>query len=642
MANVNPPSVQAYTGPGIGTKVNDQVALLNSKFEEAFANTQELLGDARDLIDELSTIEQVNTALGDITTSVTQYQAPDEPVEPDITPNYPTAPADPSLGNVGEITLSTAPTFTATTPVITTYAAPSAFTETAPTEPALTEHTLPIAPSDALPDAPTARALTLPATPSLSVINFDGIVPGALRTPPNVEFNWAEALYSSDIQTELKSKLLSLIQNLRTTGLTDAVLAQIWDKARERTNAESRRRRKAVIRQSAALGWNVPQGDEWLATRQADEQAATDSITESRNIAIAQANMEQANFQYALQQAIAMDAQLFSYHNARQQRLFEAAWRSIEAAVNVYQMEVAYFDANTRLYETQARVFAERLRAQLNEVEIYKAQLEGQRLISDLNEQDIRIYTAKIQAVVSTFELYRSKLEGVKVLLESDALKIQRFGTQIQAFAEKIKAKAVEADIFKSLNAAEEIKVNMYGQLSRAFESRMQGFKIETDAKIAKQTSDIKVAYDVPLETAKIKADIFKSIADTESQRLESLTEVLKARAQVFDAKVKGEAARVDADVQVQKNEIELLVARAGKEIEALKANISSLLAIKDMVINTVRDEAKVQAQLAAALGSAINVSLGQSENEGFHIGTNYSQNSSYHLGENWSHSLDS
>lgn len=583
------------------------IAENQGKSEQAFSEAQSLLNGMQGLVDSISGIPIINAELGNVSSTVSGFIKPLAPVDPGIETSFPTAPGGPSTGYVGSLELSDAPVFSAVEPTIREVTPPTAFTETAPAEPSLADHDLPVKPDNTLPTAPTQRELTLPTAPSILPITFDGVVPGALGAPPSATFNWANEAFQNDLNDTLQTQLLSLVANARQTGLLPTIEAQIWARGRERTNAEAVRRRAGARRQFAALGWNMPQGDEALLMMKAEEDAVNDDITESRSIAIAQAELEQKNFQFSIQSAIGLVGQLIDLHNAEQQRLFEAARYTIEAAIGLYGLEVQYFNANVSMYETQARVYQARLQAQLNEVEIFKAQLEGQRLISDLNKQDIEIYRAKIDAVLATFELYKTELEGVKVLLEGDSLKIQRFEALVRAYAEKVRAKSLENETYKTQLDGENIKVAMYSGLATAFRSRIEGFKAETDAKVAKQESDIKIAYDVPLKISEQETEIYKSMIQAESEKLKSLTSIFETRGRVYESEVKGEVGRVEAEVNIQENEIKKLVADANIKIEAMKANVSTLLAEKEMVIGIQKTIAQVEAQLAAAYGSAVH-----------------------------------
>ena len=610
-------------------RVVEGINEVTSKSDLAFDEANELMDRMARIARDITDIPTITTALGTVESTVQPYLKPAVPVEPDIQPNFPTAPEDPVTGTVGTITLSTAPTFTAAEPGINEIAVPAAFSESLPSAPTLpASYDYPDVPDNTLPVAPSPRELTLPSAPNIITVNFDGTMPASLRTPPSTSFNFTDEAYASDLTNALKTQLLSLVNNARQTGLLPAIEDQIWSRARERTASQEKRLNAAARRQFASLGWNMPQGDEALKLMQAAEEAVELDVTESRSIAIAQADLEQKNLQFSIQAAIGLEGQLITLHNAEQQRLFEAARYTIEAAISLYGLEVSYFNANVSLYETQARVYQARLQAQLTEIEVYKGQLEGQRLVGDINKQDIDIYLAKIEGVRTTHELYKAELEGVKLRLEGDGLKLQQFESSVKAYAEKVRAKSLEYDGYKAQLSGEEIKVTMYEKLASAFRSKIDGFKIETDAKIAKQESDIKIAYDVPLKISEQKTAIYQSMIQAESEKVKSLNALYETRGNVYESQVKGETGRVSAEVEIQKNEIEKLVADANINIEALKANVSTLLAQKEMLIGVQKTIAQVKAQLAASYGSAINY--------GATMQTGVSYGDTHHTSHSW------
>src|SRR5690606_16488942 len=129
----------------------------------------------------------------------------------------------------------------------------------------------------------------------------------------------------SMLLTELKDKLFDLVRNVRQTGLSDSVLTQLSDKAKEKTAAQARRLSLSVRRQFGALGFNLPPGDEILKMLEVTEESVQLDVTENRNIYVTNAQLEQSNFQFAFMRGVELETQLMNLHNSVQQRLFEAA-----------------------------------------------------------------------------------------------------------------------------------------------------------------------------------------------------------------------------------------------------------------------------------------------------------------------------
>jgi hypothetical protein len=619
------------TSIGAGTAVEKGISKAQLLASEAFEEAQLLINSLSGTGNQLLGIPQIQASLGDVTATVSDFVRPDTPDRPEgLTPNFPDAPPDVTLFAVPSFSIDDIPQFEGETPVINEVAPVARFAEVAPDSPTLPDRTgsIPDVPSkDGLPDPVELRNLTLPEAPDVLVVNFEGAVPEILEAAPNANFDYTEEAYDSTLLSALNAKLLDQVNHIKSTGLNPEIEQQLWDRARERTTAVMDDEIIQISRSISAAGWDEPIGEEHEAIERARQGKISADVAESREIAIKQADLELQNFQFAFGQSVALEGQLINHADNVANRALDAAKYVIEAAINLYELKVNYFNANVELYKTQASVYSDRIRAELTKVEVYKAELEGQKLISELNAQDIENYTSQIQAVVSLFDLYKTELEGVKILLEQDSLTLEVYESEIKGYAEKVRAKSLEYEGYKTQLSGEQIKVEMYKGFADAFESKINGFKSVVDAKVSKLDADIKVNQEIPLEQTKVLNEVFQSQVKAESARLSSLTEVYKSDAEVFDTETKGETARVDAEVKVQAQEIEHLKAAATINLDSLKANVSVLLKKIELLMNAQKTAAQVEAQLASSFGSAVNLSAGISE-----TGTN-SRGVSYNMG---------
>jgi len=607
----------------------------NSQTKGELANdklTQQLnyLTDALAQITNLPPI--TGATLPPIVNTVDSYVDQVKPDRAVINATYPDTPPDAVLGTVADLVIDDVPILTAAEPVFNTIAPPTKFTKSAPVATAITDRAFPDKPGYTLPIVPVARVLSLPAAPSLLTVNFEGILPTALASPPNVDFVFTEQDYQSMLMDSLNDKLLSLVLNTQQTGLSPAIEQQIWDRGRERTAAVTQGAIDNIDRMFARSGWSIPQGDQARSIYRAQEQQTAEDIAESRSIAIAQADLEQKNFQFALSQALTLETQLLNLHNSTQQRAFDAAKYLIEAAISLYQVQVAYFNGNVTLYTAQAQVYRDRIQGELAKLEVYKAELEGQKLIGELNAQDVARYTAQIEAVVAIFGLYKDELEAVKIQIEADGLKVQQFEANIRAFAEEIKAKSLEYDGYKTELSGEEIKASAYKAIVEGFGKRIDAFTSINDAKVKKLDADIKVNIDTPLKVSAQQTEIYKAQVQATTAEIEGLTTIYKTDADVYDISVKGEGTRINAQVAVQEAEINYGTKKAELAIEVAKANIATMLAQKELSLGTIKAIAQLLSQLVAAYGSTVHLSAGISGSGGVtdHFGLSTSFNHSY------------
>lgn len=548
------------------------------------------------------------------------------PVKPDITPNfsgiqvsqveinpsYPSAPQGATFGTVGQIELEPVPVLQASEPVMNAIQVPAPLSVDVPQAPDLPNYAYPSAPNSDMPGAPVAHVLVLPDAPNINLPVFDALLPTPLDAAELPAFNFTEQDYQSALQGALKTKLLSLVLNERQTGLSPAIEQQLWDRAREKSLATAQGLIDSIGRQYSRSGWEMPTGDEAERVFEAMEAQVDADITESRNIAVTQADLEQKNFQFAFTQAIALEGQLLTYHNQVQQRAFEAARYIVESAIQLYNLKVSYFNANVQLYTAMSQVYRDKVQAELSKIEVYKAQLEGQKLIGEINIQDVERYKAMIQAVVSTFDLYKAELEAVKIKIEGDGLTLDRYGKLIQAYEAQYRAKALEYDGYKAQLSGEEIKSSFFKNVTDAFGQRIQAFSAVNDARIRKQDADIKVAYDVPLQVLDQNVKAFSANVQAESARLQSLSNVNDIAAKIYQTQVDAEKSRLDAETQIYKADTETYQTQVDAESKRLQAFNQFNQVQSDIYKNrTDAERARVEAITAA---NSANTSIYKSQ----------------------------
>ncbi len=615
------------------------IATNQSKSEQAAATVNALVNNLGGFLTTISDVPLVSTELGQVTATVDGFMAQARPVKPALDATFPDAPADVILGSVGEITLDAVPVLTAAEPSLSTIAPPVKFTAPVPVAEALPDRAYPDKPASAMPTAKPLRELTLPSAPTPITVNFDGVMPADLDAPPSGSFDFTEVEYQSILNDNLKTKLLSLVLNTAQTGLSESVRQQMWDKSRELTSATTQGLIDSISRQYARSGHVLPAGDEAERVFQAMETGAEQDVAENRNIAITEADLEQKNFQFAFTQALALESQLMVHHNEVQQRSFDAAKYVIEAAINLYNVKIAYFNAGVTLFTAQAQVYRDRIQAELSKVELYKAELEGQRLIGDLNKQDIDNYRSQIEAVVAVFGLYKDELDAVKTQIEGDRLKVALFEANIRAYAETIRAKSLEYDGYKAELSGEEIKAKTYDSLVGAFGKRIEAFSSITEAKIKKQDADIKVSYDIPLRVLEQQTSVFKTKVLAKTSEIEGVTALYKADADVYGTEVGAEGTRINAQVSVQKQEIDYLTKKADVAIEAIKANVATFMSQKELILGALKTIAQVESQLAAAFGGAVNYSASMNAGESQSFSNSNSSSYSNSISDSTTHS---
>lgn len=594
---------------------NDASSLVTQGFEKsqgygdsAYDKAIKFLTDIKDIARGLKGIDNIDEELEELTSEVSDFEKPEKPTVADINPAFPHINTHLNLAPVSPFEVPEPTPFSVDAPNLTDFDAPAKFDRSAPTAPDLPVREYPDAPDETIPAPPTLRELSLPDDPELIEVSFDMAVPEQLDDVPDAVFIFSEPDYVSSLLDRINGTLLGYLEGF-ATGLPPEIEQQIWDRARRRTSIATARLKAQLNRGWSASGWDMPGGDLQNKHYEAEQEAVNNDIAESRAIAIAQAELQQRNIQFALTTATQLEALLLQHHDNVQQRSLEAARYAVQSAVELHGLKVAEFNGNVELYKAVSQVVRDRMANELAKLEQFKAKLEGQKLIGELNQQDLSNYREQINAVVALFGLYDSKLRAVKMQLEGDALVLSRFDAEIKSFDSEIKAKSLEYDGFKAEQDAENNKTERFKALTAAHAEEMNAFRTLVDARKNKQDAELEINQRIPLEVFKQRSESIRTLVQAESERLRALSDTAKTHAQIYETETRAESARIDAEVNVQENELKHLIAKADIKIESLKANISSELSKLGLLSDAARAGSQVAAQLAAASLSAVNLS---------------------------------
>lgn len=738
--------------------------------QEAFDGAQAGIQRLTDAAEAVSSLPTISAPIDPVITEVAAFVMPAAPDAPDLVPNFPVAPAEPALTGVAPLNIGTVPSFDAAMPSINldlappqalelTYpsappiqdvtiptapdaptldavtpldiedapaftavaptldlniAPPSALSVNVPTAPALSDIAIPDQPELNLPAVPTLTDLVIPAAPELSLPVFDGVL-GDAPVAPVASFSFAEEEYASDLLTNLRARLTEWVDGA-ATGLDADVEAAIWNRMRDREQTAGAQLAEDAIRQFAVRGFSRPPGAMAIALQKAAQAIADNSVTASREIAIQQAQLEQANRRFAFETAIGVETTLIGYASQIASRALDAAKYVAGLGIEIFRAEVARYQAEIQTFTARAEVYKALLQAELSRLEVFRSQIEAQKLVGEINQQQVALYNARVSAAGQLIELFKAGVGASQAIAEVQRTRIQAFGAEVQAYGEQVRAKAseydmyatriraevskaetfkVEADAFNSrvngfaalmrakvdqknseidvkqriplemfkarsdafrnvisglqagaevdrtrvslysaetgvlaervrANAqnvdiyrarleAERSKADTYRIQSDAYGSQVTAFRTSVDALVAKMNADIKINQEMPLEAYKARATGFDSLVRAEAERLRAQGTIYETQGRVFDSQVRGESARVQADAEVFKSTNDVGIRMAEIELKAAEANVEAARNKLNMLIESVKAGAQLEAQLAASALSGINFSSGAS-----------------------------
>lgn len=576
----------------------------STAFSESLSFLNTLQAAAADLAD----IGDIPYTVGSANTIIGPYVAPVPPTPDDLNPAFPVAPLAPTLGTVSLPTFAEAPVFDGVMPAINTdIAVPSPLSAAVPNAPTLNPIDMPDELVVTLPDVPTLYALNIPAAPVVDLPLFNATL-GDAPVAPDVAFSFTEPEYVSSLKTAIEAKLGTWLAGA-ATGIDPDVEQAIYERARVREVVNAAQAVDNATRQFGARGFDLPSGVLVDNVLRAQQELQDKSSSLSRDIMIKQADLEQKNMLFAIEQGIRYDGILIDYANKVAQRAYETSRYLVESAIQVFNAKVSLFNASVQAYAAEASVFKDRVQAALATLEIYKAELEGQRIIGQINTQLADIYKSELEAVNTTVAVYRERLNAVRTKVDIDARQIEVFRVLVSAYDSQVRAKASEFDMYANQIRAELSKVEVYTSQANAYESVVKGFVATTEAKKTVAELELEVNQKMPLEVYKGLLGAYTEQVQAEGIRIKAIADVFNSKTQLFSAEVSGETGRVDSETKAYTAEINALVAEAGLGIEAAKAKLQATITSAAAMIEAIKGGAQASAQLAASALSAVNLS---------------------------------
>lgn len=552
---------------------------------------------------------------------------PQAPTAPDV--SFPVIDAlDPlALDTISAVTPGAVPAFTSAAPVVQILDKPSALSVTQPgAAPTIADVVMPDAPAVVFPDDPLLELIHLPALPSISLPTFTGMAPGDSLTTPTTGFVWSEDYYDSALLNDATSRLTTMM--LGGTGLPAAIEQAIWDRSRAREDVIARKATQEAYEEFSSRGFSLPPGA--LAGRvsevwQKNREAAS---TVSRDIAVKQAELEIDNMKFAVSTGIQLEGQMMTYAGQYAARALDAAKTTVQVALDIFNAQIALYNARLQAYQTEASVYKELIQAESIKLDQYRTEIEAQKLVGDINMQAIQIYSERIKALMAAVDLYKAQLDGVKTGVDVDRARIDGFRATVDAYKAMVESKSSEYQAWGQSIQGEVAKVSAYEAQARAFGTLVDAYKTGETVKIENMRAQIS-GNEMKVKAFGAEVDYLSEQIKAGIAQVDTGVKIYDGQARVYGAQIGGEQARVQALAE----QTRLIMAAGSTEAEMnLKAadiNIQQLLRIVQVELEGRKAAAAVAGQLAASAMSSFNLGASVSSSWDRSIGNSLSESHS-------------
>lgn len=488
----------------------------------------------------------------------------------------------PSMENIPAGNYGSAPVLSANNPGFTSPATPSqlrTFNTAAPstaelyvppppdslydlnlTPPTLTEIIVPPAPTVALPEFLATSPDTAVATPTDFAAQFEQDYADTAVSMRNAVGGAVDA-YLLSINPQFASQMGKLETLLSTymdggTALPVAVEQAIYNRARDKVNGEYLKTRDQITKEGAARGFTIPGGAMHSALNQARQGLSDANARAAMDIAIKQAEMEQANIQFAVTQSANLRGVVLNAALSYMANMIQLNGQSIEYAKSVLQASIALYEtmvkivtARIEIYKAEAQVYEIRLKAVLSIYDVYLAEVKALQAQADIDKAKVDAFSAQANAYGALANAYKAVIDGVVAKADVEKLKVSIFQAQVQAFSAEVGAKQAEWQGFTAQVQGETAKLG-------AYETEVKAYSAEVGA----------YATQVQAYESEVKAVTAKN---------EGAYRTYGAAVQAYVALVSGASEAVKAEVSAFSGQVQSYVAKAS----AMEAESKALIA---------------------------------------------------------------
>lgn len=392
---------------------------------------------------------------------------------------------------------------------------------------------IPEEPTWVLPTEVVLSDINLPTLEAINIPDFGSVSVPSLVLPELVnKLDFTEEEFDHSLIQEMVSEVKEVLGG--RLAVPRHIWSQIWQRVAADINRQYLARKREARRAHAKLGWSMPGGVLLDALQSAATDINAEISAKANEIAIKQAEMQQADYWQAMQQGVACTTLIHQIHSARQERLLKAAIATLETQVNIFNAVVTAYNARVQSITIDLEAKKAILQAELSKLEVYKTEMQGAQLGVELDKARVEMYVAQWQGVKTQAEAYEALIRGVSLKVEAQKAAVEAYGEQIKAQSTIVQMWATEWDAYAKKLEAERLKLGKYETEARVFESQVGRYRAMIEGQ--SQRSNIQIeSKKLLLQQAQIDTERYK--ADWQGQQIQiaAYDAYLKARDQLLN-----------------------------------------------------------------------------------------------------------
>lgn len=589
-----------------------------------------------------------NQAISNVPVTVTSYSVPPlpqytapvaiaaPPSIPAVTLAIGAAPTNLALPTIPAINAGVAPTFSAVAPLLDSVDRPGAlatFVGTAPTintsitfpeppsalvNPIITDLVLPtraepVRPQTTLPAFTAQLPIDTSVAPTGLDLTFSNAYASAAPSTATMVSGYVDSLvakYNPQFSNQMAAIEVQLSKYLAGgTALNSAVEDAIYARARAKNDVDAKRVQDAAFQDAASRGFTLPSGALASSLAQARRDSYIANARAGNEIAIAQAEMEQKNLQFAITTSANLRTAMLNAAMTYMQSLVTLNGQSIEYAKNVvtalvetYNAQIKMYSARLDAYRASASVFDVQLRSALAGVELYRTEITALQALTQTDLAKVEVYRARMEVLKTLADVYQSQISTVQGRVGLEKLKLDLFQTQVQTYATQVQSKTAEWQGYSAAIEGQVAKTKVYAVQADAFSAQIQGYKASIEAQVA-NVQAASAAVDAVAKTNSAAQETYRTVMQANGEVARTQIASNQTLIQAYEATARANVANATTAAEYFKT-----VATVG--IEQAKLVIST--GIESGKVEQARAEAiaSVSSQNANVLGSLVGAAM--------------------------------
>lgn len=393
------------------------------------------------------------------------------------------------------------------------------------------------------------------------------------------------------------------------TALTADVENAIFNRTMDKTNSEGKKMSADIWGKAARAGFTIPPAILLSQQQDIEQERRNMNARAATEIAIKQAELEQANLQFAVTQSInlrqiAIQASIAYYNGlvSVNGQALEYARSVVDSIVKAYDVAAKHAEIQARTYEADARVYESLLKGAMAELEAYRSTIEGLKAQAEVDTAAVNAYSARVRAVQAEADVYTAQINGFKAQAEIERLKAEIYDITVKAYASKVNAWSAKWEGYKAAVGGESAKMEAAAAQQRAYTSTVAAY----EAKLKGRTAALE---------GKIQANdsAFKAygvLAQAYSAQVGALAEVTKGEAAALSGEVEAFRAKASASTEFSRSQIAHYEAATRASYQAAMITFQNLKEHNEVELRKAEAYAKVATAAGDVWSAAASASL--------------------------------